>query len=128
MPPAQCFYDPQLQIVLLYSTFQCKNDARAPGSHKTYIPTRRGGGGGRNRIDPAKVTRTRRVGTTKWNQFCSNKFSRKNMHCLFAAVASMCIFSDATQVHFSQSSGTGGQSSAAELCTDHPDAPGSQQG
>ena len=35
----QCFYDPQLQRVLLYSTLLCKSNAPAPGGHKTYIPT-----------------------------------------------------------------------------------------
>ena len=36
---------PVTNYALLYSTLLCKNNARAPGGHKTYIPTKLGGGG-----------------------------------------------------------------------------------
>ena len=40
------FYDPQLQIMLFYSTLLCKKIARVPGGHKRFMLTKRGGGGG----------------------------------------------------------------------------------
>ena len=51
--PASVFMTPVKNYVLLYSTLQCKNNARAPWSHKTYIPTKLGG---RNIIDPSIVS------------------------------------------------------------------------
>ena len=52
-PPPQCFlWPPVTNYMLLYSTLLCKKIARAPGGHKKFRLTKRGGGGGRNRIDP----------------------------------------------------------------------------
>ena len=43
-PPPVFFWPPVTNYVLLYSTLLCKNNARAPGGHKKYIPTKLGGG------------------------------------------------------------------------------------
>ena len=52
VPPPLFFMTPVTNYVL-YSTLLCKTIARAPGVHKTYIPTKLGEG--RNRIDPINV-------------------------------------------------------------------------
>ena len=46
-----CYKPPVTNYVLLYSTLLCENNARAPGGHKTYIPTKLGGGGEQNRSE-----------------------------------------------------------------------------
>ena len=45
------FWPPFTNYLFLYSTLLCKKLACAPGGHKKFMLTKRGGGG-RNRIDP----------------------------------------------------------------------------